>query len=294
MKFKKVEPKLNPNLHIFIYGFPGSGKDKFAADFHKAGQDIVLVTQENATTLQAEGITCPQLQLENEDEIISVLEMPEKVISEVIQKQPGFENYVPKTWFFNNLRLIQRSIFGHHGRKQDTKVFDGALTLEKKSAAGIMALPNSRDAQGVPANKDYRLLDERMRGVVTLIEQMPYNTIVSTHAEVGFTAETRKKLTGDAKTDKNVPRDFNGWPALDGFSLKYDLPGLVGDFYIHLATADQERFIMYPKPTSMWYARNRIAKFMPKSLDWTDKNAYDEIMRRYKKAIEAVTKGEEK
>ena len=33
-------------LHLFLYGYPGSGKTKAVGDFHKSGQDVVIIAHE--------------------------------------------------------------------------------------------------------------------------------------------------------------------------------------------------------------------------------------------------------
>jgi len=291
VKIKKITPELSPYFHIFLYGLPGCGKDKFAGDFHLRGQDMVLVTSEEGDlTLRTMGITCPRLIPENTDEVQAIIEKPEDVVRNVINVQPGFENYVPKTWAFQNLRKIQNTLFGE-GPRKETQVMGGTVTLEKREATGIMSEPNRRDSPEVPSNKDYRMLDARMRGVVALIEKMPYHTIVTTHAEIDLSKASRAEIiTRDSQTKEGRAKlneanvEMEGWPSLDGFSLKYDLPGLVGDFYIFLE-GDGKNFYMYPKPYKKFYARTRVAPFMPSSLDWTNKNAYDEIMARYKMAL---------
>ena len=291
MQIKKVTPELSPYFHIFLYGLPGCGKDKFAADFHLRGQDMVLVTSEEGDlTLSAMGITCPRLIPETTDDVAAIIEKPQDVVTNFIQAQNDFRSYEPKTWVFQNLRKIQNIIFGD-GPRKERQVLGGAVTLDPRLASGVMAEPNKRDSPEVPSNKDYRMLDARMRGVVSLIEKMPYHTIVTTHAEIDFSKESRAELLArDAGTHEGRAKlneanvEMQGWPSLDGFSLKYDLPGLVGDFYIYLE-GDGKNYYMYPKPYKKFYARTRVAPFMPSSIDWTNKNAYDEIMNRYKMAL---------
>jgi hypothetical protein len=242
----------------------------------------VVSTYESDLTLSVEGVDAPILNPTSEDELRAIIECPEEVIEKVIQPMEDeegnrpFENYVPKLFLFDILRELQLVVFGNGGRVKDTDVFDGAVTLPKAKAQGILSLPNARDAQGVPSNKDYRLLDMKMRGIVTRIEKMPYHTIVTAHAERDFAPQDKMQLTGDPKKDAELKQNASpvGYPSLEGFSLKADLPGLVSDFFLYM-DSNGSNFTMYPKPSKGFMARTRLNAVMPPALDWSGKNAYD-------------------
>jgi len=286
LKIKRVQPRgILDSLtwHLFLYGYPGCGKTKVAADFHNRGLPMVLVsTYEQDLTLTIEGIDAPILNPTNEDELRAIIECPEEVIERVIQPMEDedgnkpFADYEPKLFVFDILRELQLVIFGEGGRTIDTEVFEGSVILPKAKASGILALPNARDAQGVPSNKDYRLLDMKMRGIVARIEKMKYHTIVTAHAEKDFAPQDKLQLTGDPKTDKELKANATpqGYPSLEGFSLKKDLPGLVSDFFLYMES-NGNKFTIYPKPSKGFMARTRLNAVMPPALDWTGKNAYD-------------------
>ncbi|MGH9424967.1 MAG: hypothetical protein ACRD2L_01475 [Terriglobia bacterium] len=272
-----------PFFHLFLYGAPGAGKTKFIGDFHEAGFPVVRVSCErDVVCLPARGVFIPTIAPTSEDELRAIIEVPDQVIKKVINKVPGLETYEPKTFAFDNLRQLQRVVFGA-GATPLIKVFDGEVELPACKDSGIMALPNRRDATGVPSNKDYRLLDLHMRSLLSTIEEMPYHTIVTSHEERDFDILTKLSLTGDPDKDKLVSRSTTGYPALEGFSLKYDLPGLISDFYMRLTWTDG-RYFVYPQPAMGYHARTRINQVMPPSLDWTNRNGYHLLEEKYKQA----------
>lgn len=272
-------------FHLFLYGFPGVGKTKFAGDFHRAGLPIVLVTDEQGEmTLDTMNIDAPILVPESEMELIAIVEQPQNVTKHIINKMEGFEEYEPKCWVFDNFRTLQTIIFGHLGQLRDEEVFDGLITLEKKPATGVMKMPVKRPEVGTPSPTDYRIMEMKARGLIKKIEDMPYHTIITAHAEKNFSVETHMKLTGDPKIDKDIPRTFSGWPSLEGWALKTDGGGLGSDFFIYLE-ADGDNFTMYPKPAKGFYARTRLAKqFKSKSLDWSNKNGYELLKDKFDQA----------
>jgi hypothetical protein len=296
MKIKRVQPRgiLDSLIwHMFLYGYPGCGKSKVAADFHNAGLPMVIVsTYERDLTLTMEGVDAPILNPTTEDELRAIIECPETVIEKVIHPMEDddgnrpFENYEPKLFFFDILRELQLVIFGDGGRIKDVEVFDGALSLPKSKASGILALPNARDAQGVPSNKDYRLLDVKMRGIVSRIEKMQYHTIVTAHAERDFTPQDKMQLTGDPKKDAElkIAATPQGYPSLEGFSLKKDLPGLVSDFFMYMES-NGNSYTIYPKPSKGFMARTRLAGVMPPALDWTGKSAHEVLSSKLQAAL---------
>ena len=276
-----------PYFHLFLYGAPGAGKTKFLGDFHEAGQDVLRVGEHDLVTLPARGIHVPTVMPTTENELRALIEVPEMVLDRVIRKHPGYETFTPKTIAFDNLRLLQRMIFGVGALAADDTLFEGAGGLPERKPTGIMAYPNTRDFAGLPSNKDYRLLDEHMRSLLHNITEMPYHTIVTSHEERDLSVESRRKLTGDDKLDKQVARHLSGFPALDGFSLKYDLPGIISDYYIRLEW-DGGRYIMNMRPSQGFHARTRINQVMPPTIDWTDQNAYHILLKKYQQAQQKV------
>jgi len=279
-------PKLEIEyLHLFLYGLPGAGKTKFIGDFEAAGQTVMRVGEIDRVTLPALGLDVVSVLPSTENELRAFTECPEVVVEKVLRPLPGLENFTPKTIAFDNLRVLQRVVFGTPEAREDDKVFEGAFTMPTRKATGIMALPNKRDATGIPANKDYRLLDEHMRSLIHNITSLPYHTIVTSHEERDLSIESRLKLSGDAERDAMVSRTTSGYPALDGFSLKYDLGGLISDFFIRLEwTGDQ--YLMHTRPNAGFHSRTRINQVMPPTLDWTGKNAYHLLRRKIEQAQE--------
>lgn len=271
-----------PHFHIFLMSAPGAGKTKFIGDFHEAGEHVLRVGEFDRVTLPARGIHVPTIMPETEGELRAIIEQPEAVIERVVRKIPGYEDYAPKTIAFDNLRLLQRVVFGVGAYATET-VFDGAVVLPAHRGSGIMAMPNKRDATGIPANKDYRLLDDHMRSLVWGITKMPYHTIVTTHEERDLTIESRLKLSGDPDKDKLVARTISGYPALDGFSLKHDLPGLISDYFLRLEW-DGEQYFIHTRPSQGFHARTRINQVMPPAMDWTERNAYHLLRQKYEQA----------
>lgn len=288
MKYRSTA-NVSQYLHLFLYGAQGSGKTKVALDFHESGQDVVIVTTEEQGDLPFEtrGYSAPVLYPENYDELVAIITAPELVITKVIHERMGMPEYTPRTFLFDGIRGLQRMIFGEL-KKEETKVFDGAITLPARGS-GILALPANR-APGIPSNQDYRKLDLDMRNIVGAIEKMPYHTIITAHAERDFSIETRMKLTGDAQTDKNVAREFALYPGLEGFSLKYDLPGLCSSFYL-LLEAKQNQYTFKAHAGHDYHARTRIAEVMPTTpVSWTNQNMYELLTRKIAEAKEKLGK----
>jgi hypothetical protein len=282
MKTRRTTKLLeSENFHFFVYGFPGSGKTKFIGDFHKAGQNVVLVTDEQGEmTLAIEGLDIPILVPETEDEIRAIIEQPEAVTEGLIHKMPGFEEYEPKCWAFDNIRTLQQTIFGELGDPKARDVLDGIVTLPKTPDTGVMAMPVKRADVGTPSPTDYRIMEMKTRGMIKKIEDMKYHTIITAHAEKNFSVETHMKLTGDPKKDKDVTKTIAGWPSIEGWSLKTDVGGLGSDFFVYLE-GDGTSFYMYPKPAKGFHARTRLAKHMPSSLVWTNANAFEIFKKKF-------------
>lgn len=286
MKVRRSRQTTGRYLHLLAYGYPGSGKTKLAADAHKAGYPIVVVTGESGDlTLEMHGIDCPILTPESEEELRAIFEVPEQVVQ--TQIHPDFPGYVPQVWVFDNLRTIQQVIFGE-GPRLKTSVFGGAVELPKRDAKGILSIAQKRSSPNVPANIDYRELDSRMRRIVRLIESMNYHTIVTCHATIDYKKSTHKQLTGDPKIDKELEKELQGVPLLDGWSLADDIGGLVGDFFLYLKTPNGNNYQMCPKATGGYFARTRIAEHIRSPIDWTGKNGFqillDELESARKKA----------
>lgn len=284
MKFKTTADATD-HLHLFLYSDGGAGKTKAIGDFHLSGQPVVLVSTEldGAIPLRTRGINAPQLIPDCEDDLLAIVLEPEQVIDKVIRKQPGFESYTPACWAFDGLRSIQRVVLGY--TPTDPRTVLGDITLQgQKEGSGVMGLPAARPGVGVPSNKDYRILDLKMRNIVAGIEKMPYHTIITAHYEKDFDIETHLSMTGDAKTDKDVTRRFQGYPSLEGFSLKYDLPNLCSSFYLYLKKAGGKYSIM-ADTTFEAKARTRIAEVMPSQpMDWTNKNLYEILQQKLTEA----------
>lgn len=282
MKFKTTADATS-HLHLFLYGDGGAGKTKAIGDFHLAGNPVVLVSTEEdgAIPLRTRGINAPQLIPDCEDDLLAIVLEPQQVVEKVIRKQPGFEEYTPKCWAFDGLRALQRVVMGSQPSDART-VLDG-VALPASTGHGVMSLPAARPGVGVPSNKDYRILDLKMRNIVAGIERMPYHTIITAHYEKDFDIETHLSLTGDQKTDKDVTRRFQGYPSLEGFSMKYDLPNLCSSFYLFMKKAGG-KYTIHADSTFEAKARTRIAEVMPPALDWSGKNLYTLLDERLQAA----------
>lgn len=263
-------------IHSFIYGYPGCGKTKFIGDFHTAGNNVVVVAGFNSSrTLELQGADCPIIVPSSLEELIAIVQMPEEVVAKVIH--PIFPDYVVKTWAFDILKDLQMVIFGEGGYKQET-IFDGAMVLPSSKPTGVMSLPNARGDDGSPSNKDYRILDMRLRSLLRSIEKMTYHTIITAHAEKDYTPETIRKLTGDPKLDKDLKHDavMVGYPSLEGFSAKSDISGLAGEMLLYLESPKQTEYFIYPKPHHQgFHARTQMAEYLPPRIEWSGKNAYE-------------------
>lgn len=264
------DPEKDLKLHIFAYGQPGTGKTHLIGDFPSP----VLVTGEEGTlTLAARGLNIPVLYIDNENEFRGIVERPDLVTLNVIQKIPGFEAYQPETWAFDTLSRLQYRIMGE-GRRKGIEAFDG-VKLDDRAGYGILGSGLERS----PEIKDYGQFNSKMKSLLSMIEQMPYHTIVTAHAGIDLTEESDKRLNA-----KNDDQTYMGYPQMIG-SLKYDIAGLVSDFFVYLYTTDGCRFTMCPKPFGRFFARTRIAKVMPISLDWTDKNGYELLLNYFKQSL---------
>jgi hypothetical protein len=276
--------------HLFLYGYPGCGKTKVVRDFQERGfNPIVVATYNQDITLQ--GANIPILTLDHPNELLAMVHQPKNVIEKVLWPALD-EEYPVDLIMFDNLRDLQMLLFGEAKTIKDTEVFDGAIKIEKTPGFGVMSEPNARDATGIPSTKDYRLLDINTRAIVKRIEKMPYHTITTAHAEVNLDERTKAKLTGDVKKDKDIKAAGNikGFPSLEGYSAKSDLPGIISDFMLYMDTPDQESFYIYPKPSKGFYARTRVAEFMPRTIDWSGKNAYDVLTNEVQRAMEKKKK----
>lgn len=276
--------------HLFLYGYPGCGKTKAVKDFQDAGfHPIVVATYEQDLTLT--GANIPILTVEHPLELMALVQKPKNVIEQVLWPALD-EEYPVNLIMFDVLRDLQMLLFGESKTIKDTQVFDGAVTIEKTKGFGVMSEPNARDATGIPSPKDYRLLDLNTRALVKKIEKMPYHTITTAHAEINYDERTHAKLTGDAKKDKEIKAQatIKGFPSLEGYSAKSDLPGIISDFMLYMDTPDQESFYMYPKPSKGYHARTRVAEFMPRVIDWTDKNAHDVLTETIRIGMEKKKK----
>jgi len=282
MKFKSTA-EASDHLHAFLYGDGGSGKTKAIGDFHLSGAPVVLVSREpnGAIPLQMRGIAAAHLIPECEDDLLGIILEPQQVIEKIIHKMPGFETYAPLTFAFDGLRSLQRMVMGFTPTAERT-VLDQVL-LPANLGSGVMSLPAARPGVGVPSNKDYRILDIKMRNLVAGIEMMPYHTIITAHYEKDFDIETHLSMTGDQKTDKEVTRRFQGYPSLEGFSMKYDLPNICSSFYLFLKKAGG-KYTIQADNTFEAKARTRIAEVMPLQLDWTGQNIYTILQRKMEEA----------
>lgn len=279
MKFRSTTTVLD-NLHLFLYGDGGAGKTKAIGDFHAAGESVVLVSREIDGTipLHVRGMNVPHLIPETEDDLVGIILEPQQVTEKIIRKQPGFEAYEPKTWAFDGLRALQRTVMGSTPI-DSRKVLNDQVELEGNDGFGVMRLPGKRPGVGVPSNLDYRILDLRMRNLVAAIELMPYHTIITAHYEKDFTIETHLEMTGDPKADKEVTRRYQGYPSLEGFSMKYDLPNLCSSFYLYLKKAGG-KYTIQTDNTSEAKARTRIAEVMQMQLDWSGQNMYTLLQQK--------------
>ncbi len=282
MKFKSTA-EASDHLHTFFYGDGGAGKTKAIGDFHLAGQSVVLVSLDpnGATPLQMRGIKAPHLLPETEDDLMGIILAPEQVTEKIIRKRPGFEDYEPKCWAFDGLRPLQRMVLGFMPTDERT-VLD-QVTLPAHPGSGVMSLPAARPAVGIPSNKDYRILDSKMRNIVAGIELMAYHTIITAHYEKDFTIETHLSMTGDQRNDKEITRTFQGYPSLEGFSLKYDLPNTCSSFYLYLKKAGG-KYTIQTDNTMEAKARTKIAEVMPLQLDWSGRNMYTLLQDKMKEA----------
>ena len=282
MKFRSTAEATN-HLHTFLYGDGGAGKTKAIGDFHLAGSPVVLVSREpnGAIPLEMRGIHAAHLIPETEDDLLGIILEPEQVIEKIIQSRPGFEDYQPKCFAFDGLRALQRMVMG--STPTDERTVLDQVKIPANLGSGVMSLPAARPGVGVPSNKDYRILDIKMRNLVAAIEMMNFHTIITAHYEKDFDIETHLSMTGDQKTDQQVTRRFQGYPSLEGFSMKYDLPNLCSSFYLYLKKAGG-KYTIQSDNTHEAKARTRIAEVMPLTLDWTSKNMYDLLQSKMEAA----------
>jgi len=241
--------------HTFFYGLPGCGKTEAAASF--PGLVMVSPFKRSDATLP-KGI--PFLNPANELELRAIIEAPQIILDKYL---PG---YKAETFCFDILKDLQVLTLGHT-LIPEVDLGDG-IKLPAKPAQGALSRPGSRTDPKVGNQLDYRIVDSHMRALIACIDDMPYNTIVTSHADT-----IGKKTSGD----KGDPTWTTFWPAIEGWTLKRDLPGLVGDFCLALEAVG-DKFLCHPVSTKHYFARNRwLKKGLTKSFDWTNKSLYDEL-----------------
>jgi hypothetical protein len=249
------------NYHIFLYGVSGHGKTQATASF--PGLVMVSPFKHSDATLD-EGV--PFINPETEEELRAVIEAPDLVIERYIK--PVFPDYEVRTFCFDILRDLQALCLGH---ERIPAVKDGdRIIVPERAPHGAMARPGNRNAKTVGNELDYRIVDSHMRAILAIIDDMPFHTILTAHADqVG-----RKKGDDDSEWQRY-------YPAVEGWALKRDLPGIVGDFCLALEKRG-DRFLCHPETTKDYFARNRWRKRgLTKTFDWTDKSFY-EILEDYR------------
>lgn len=260
----RVQKPSEFNYHLFLYGISGHGKTQASASF--PGLVMVSPFKHQDATL-GEGV--PFLNPETEEELRAIIEAPQLVIEKYIH--PVYPDYQVRTFCFDILRDLQALCLGH---ERIPAVMDGDREiLPAKAAHGAMARPGNRNAKTVGNELDYRIVDSHMRAILAIIDDMPFHTILTSHAdEIGNKKEPNKQVG-----------QFSHWyPAVEGWALKRDLPGIVGDFCLALEKRG-DKFLCHPESTKDYFARNRWRKRgMSKTFDWTDKSFFD-ILETYRK-----------
>ena len=265
--------------HGLIYSRSRCGKTTFAASFHKPEAPLWVVTREPGPAkagLDEAKLDVPITVPQTPEELFVLLEYPLAYLDKHLN------GYRPGTILFDNLRPFQVLIIGEPEAPEREVA---GIKIPKQTATGIMRLPNSRDAgaPGLPALKDYRTLDRQTRRLVTAIDQLPFHTIITAHEDIGYDARTRLDTSGmDPKQAAARKRTLKGFPSLEGFEIRDDLPGLVSHYFFRLSEANDVYTINAKQHVDSdginWFADARGLKLPSSTINWTNKSAYDILL----------------
>jgi len=262
--------------HGFIYAASRRGKTTFAASFAKAGQALMAVTREPGPTqagLSAAGVDCPIFVPKTPEELFAFMEYTEPFLAK------HFEGFKPGAILFDNLQGLQQLIIGTAAEPEREIA---GLKLPKEDATGIMRIPIKRaEAEsGQLAQLDYAVLGRFTRRFLSLVDALPYHTLITSTETIEFDENYKKSTQGmSSSAAAGRPRKLKGYPATEGFMIKPVLPSLVAGYYLHL-TKRGDKFIIHTQPHIdaegvEWFADPRGLKTQTKEIDWTNRSAWD-------------------
>ncbi len=259
------------HLHGFAYGKSRVGKTTLGIHFHKAGFPLLVVTMEPGpvrAAMDAAGVTdAPIMVPADADDLFLFLEY------QIPYLDRHLNSYRPGMVLLDNIRGLQTLLIGEPERKAQT--IDG-IKIEAQAATGLMRLPNSRDAgaPGLPAFKDYRILDRETRRLLRCVDGMEYHTLITAHEDLDYDAKTRLMTAGlEGKQAAGKPRVISGFPSMEGFETKKDIPGLISGPFLHMTRSESGRYQIWTQSHDEWFADGRgINATSANPIDWTDKD----------------------
>ena len=263
--------------HGFVYAASRRGKTTFASSFAKAGQALMAVTREPGPTqagLLAAGVdNCPIFVPKTPEELFTFLEYTEPFLA------LHFDGYKPGAILFDNLQGLQQLIVGSPAEPEREIA---GLKIPKQEATGIMRIPIKRaEAEsGQPAQMDYGILGRFTRRFLSLVDSLPYHTLITATESLEFDEKYKKDTQGmSQQAAAGRTRKIKGYPATEGFMIKPVLPSLVAGYYLHL-TKRGDKFIIHTQPHVdaegvEWFADPRGLRTQAKEIDWTNKSAWD-------------------
>ncbi len=190
--------KRNFKYHHFWYGPPGAGKSEAYSSYPGLA---VVGPKSHDGTLASNGIDAVFLQPETEEELQIIVEAPDYVAEQVAKDHDGYEI---QTFVFDTLKDLQALCLGH---ERILAVKDGPKEiLPEKPASGAMKRRGNRNANNIGNELDYRIVDNNMRALLTAIDDMPYHTIVTAHADQIGRKKNNDKYPESMRT--HVPHPF--------------------------------------------------------------------------------------
>lgn len=256
-------------LHGAVYGQSRVGKTTVAKHFHEAGHHLTVVTTEPGPARRALRDTNANILVPEDDrELLTMLEYPAAFFEQLSMEFPGMI-------LFDNLYGLQELLVGQGARP--AMEVEG-IKVPARKASGIMRAgeaSRSNADTGLPVMEfsHYGLLEMQTRRVLHLVEQLPCHTLITFHETLDSDQEHKVKTAGMRLQDAaRVSRKVQGYPLLIGSKIRNAIPGLVGDFYLHL-TQEGGRYFMWSADNGEWKASSGGLN-LPAKIDWTNKNAY--------------------
>jgi hypothetical protein len=280
MKFSNALDELVGKTNSLVYGRPGSGKTTFG--LQHPGRVIVDPKEMGYMTILEEfQRDVPVITPATLDDYEDIIYEPERVIANLKQSLPKWQDYDVQSFIFENLNMVQEDLLGRPSRVSEKK-----QVLRK--ATGIMALPNSRDNRFTPGPKDYNVLSRNTKDLIRGIRAMPYNTLITVHAGIYDSEESPK---GIATPDDQKIKE--GFPNLYG-QLKW-VGGGLADFYFYMERkniGNKLQYWAYPAPKGKYEGRSKIVKQLDLQINWTDKNLFNYLQGKLATGIERVREKE--